>query len=215
MASMARWHREEWMWTIRNGVAVLAALVLASILSGAQVFRQAALGSGGFNAGEAVRVLGFAIALTLIWISAWGAAAQIPASDPVSRLLHQGLPSLATLLILPGVYGLIHPFLSEKAVTIVSWMFVLLLVATAVWLGLVLRDNAEALVLGAAAIKRRISEAAERRAHACQQCGASNSQAAKFCTSCGTSQAQPSSRNDRVMTAGDKDRSSTEMRRSA
>src|SRR3989442_5651965 len=136
MASIARWHREEWMWTIRNGVAVLAALVLASILSGAQVFRQATLGSGGFNAGEAVRLLGFAVALTLIWTSAWRAAAQIRASDPVSRLLHEGLPAFATLLILPGVYGLIHPFLIERAVTIVSWMFVLLLLATAVWLGL-------------------------------------------------------------------------------
>jgi len=64
------------------------------------------------------------------------------------------------------------------------------------------------------AVKRRISEAAERRAHACQRCGGSNSPAAKFCTSCGTSLAQPSGRTDRVTTAGNKDRS-TEMRRSA
>ena len=215
MTSIARWDREEWMWTIRNAIVVLAALVLASILSGAQVFREAALGSGGFNAGEAVRLLGFAIALTLIWTSAWRAAAQILASDPVSRLLREGLPAFATLLILPGVNGLIHPFLSEKAVTIVSWMFVMLLLATAVWLGVVLHDNAEALVLGAVAVKRRISEAAERRAHACQKCGGSNSAEAKFCTSCGMSLAQPSGRNDRVTIASDKDRSSTEMRRSA
>ncbi|HEV8532246.1 MAG TPA: zinc ribbon domain-containing protein [Methylomirabilota bacterium] len=215
MASIARWHGEEWMWTIRNAIAVLAALLLASILSGVQVFRQATLGSGGFNAGEAVSLLGFAVALTLIWTSAWRAAAQIRASDPVSRLLHEGLPAFATLLILPGVYGLIHPFLLERAVTIVSWMFVLLLLATAVWLGLVLHDNAEALVLGAVAIKRRISETAERRAHACPRCGGSNSPAAKFCTSCGTSLAQPSGRDDRVTIASDKDRSSTEMRRSA
>ncbi len=215
MTSIARWDREEWMWTIRNAIAVLAALVLASILSGAQVFRQAALGSGGFNAGEAVRLLGFAVALTLIWTSAWRAAAQILASDPVSRLLHEGLPPFATLLILPGVYGLIHPFLSEGAVTIVSWMFVLLLLATAVWLGLVLHDHAEALVLGAVAIKRRISDAAEGRAHACQKCSASNSPAARFCTSCGTSLAQLSGRLDRVTAAGDTDRASTEMRRSA
>jgi ribosomal protein L40E len=203
------------MWTIRNAIAVLAALVLASILSGAQVFREAALGSGGFNAGEAVRLLGFAVALTLIWTSAWRAAAQISASDPVSRLLHEGLPPFATLLILPGVYGLIHPFLSERAVTIVSWIFVMLLVATAVWFGLTLDGNAEALVLGAVAVKRRISDAAERRAQACQKCGASNSLAARFCTSCGTSLAQPFGHNDRVAPASDKDRSSTEMRRSA
>jgi hypothetical protein len=215
MASIASWYREEWMWTVRNGVAVLAAVVLAGILSGAQVFREAALGSGGFNAADAVRILGYSIALAVIWISAWRAAAQIRGGDPVSRLLHEGLPPFATLLILPGVYGLIHPFLSERAVTAVSWMFVLLLLATAVWLGLVLYGNAEALVIGVAAIRRRISESAERRGHACQKCGASNSMGAKFCTSCGSSLAQPAGRDERVTTVSDKERSTTELRRSA
>ena len=215
MASIAGWHREEWMWTVRNGVAVLAAVVLAGILSGAQVFREATLGSGGFNAAEAVRLLGYGIALAVIWISAWRAAAQIRAGDPVSRLVHEGLPPFATLLILPGVYGLIHPFLSGRAVTVVSWTFVLLLLATAVWLGLVLYGNAEALVIGAAAIRRRISASAERRAQACQKCGAANSTAAKFCTSCGTSLVQPSGREDRVTVVSDKERSSAELKRSA
>jgi ribosomal protein L40E len=215
MASIAGRHREQWMWAVRNGVAVLAALVLASVLSGVQVFREAALGSGGFNAAEAVRILGYGIALAVIWISAWRAAAQIRAGDPVSRLLHESLPPFATLLILPGVYGLIHPFLSGRAVTAVSWMFVLLLLATAVWLGLVLYGNAEALVIGAAAIRRRLSESAERRAQACQKCGAANSSTAKFCASCGTSLAQPSGRDDRVTIVSDKERSSTELKRSA
>jgi hypothetical protein len=85
------------------------------------------------------------------------------------------------------VYGLIRPFLSDRAAMGVSWMFVLLLLATAVWLGRVLYDNAEALVLGAAAIKRRVSESAERRGRACQNCEAPNSATAKFCTSCGAS----------------------------
>jgi hypothetical protein len=215
MATIAGWHREEWMWTIRNGVAVLAAVVLAGILSGAQVFREAALGSGGFNAAEAVRLLGYGIALALIWISAWRAAAQIRAGDPVSRLLHEGLPPFATLLILPGVYGLIHPFLNERAVTVVSWILVLLLLVTAVWLGLVLYDNAEALVIGAAAIRRRLSDSAEGRTQACQKCGAANSTTAKFCTSCGTSLMQLAGRADRVTVGSDKERPPTEMKRSA
>jgi hypothetical protein len=144
MESMARGHWDEWMWTARNGVAVLAALVLAGILSQARVFQEAALGSNGFNAAAVVRLLGYGTALVLIWVTAWHAAAQIPPRDSVSRLLHEGLPPFATLLILPGVYGLIRPFLSGRAVTGVSWMFVLLLLATAVWLGRALYDNAEA-----------------------------------------------------------------------
>ena len=170
MESMARGHWDEWMWTIRNGVAVLAALVLAGILGQAQVFQEAALGSNGFNAAAAVRLLGYGTALVLIWVTAWQAAAQILPRDPVSRLLHEGLPPFATLLILPGVYGLIRPFLGERAVTGVSWIFVLLLLATAVWLGRALYDNADALVVGTAAIRRRVSESAERRGQVCQKC---------------------------------------------
>ena len=156
MAPIARWDREEWMWTMRNVVAILAAVLFASILSGVQVFREAALGRSGFSASDAVRLLGYGTALILIWITAWRAAAQIPATGAVPRLLHEGIPPVVTLLVLPGAYGLIHSFLTDRAVLVVSWVFVLLLLATAVWLGLVLYTNAEALVLGAAAIKRRI-----------------------------------------------------------
>ncbi len=214
MASLGRWHRDEWMWTIRNGVAVLAAVMLASVFSGAQVFREAALGSVGFTAAELVRLLGYGIALALIWISACQAAAQFRASDPVSRLLHEGLSPLATLLILPAVYGLVHPFLSNR-VPVISWLIVLLLLVTAVWLGLALYDNAEALIVGAAAIRRKLSEATEHRGDKCQKCGATNSMAAKFCASCGVSLAQPSGRDERVTAVSDKDRSSTELKRSA
>jgi zinc-ribbon domain len=215
MESMGRGHWDEWMWTARNGVAVLAALVLAGILSQARVFQEAALGSNGLNAAAAVRFLGYGTALILIWVTAWHATAQIAPRDSVSRLLHEGLPPFATLLILPGVYALIRPFLSERAVTGVSWMFVLLLLATAVWLGRALYDNAEALVVGAVAIKRRVSESAERRGQVCQNCQAPNTEKAKFCTSCGTSLGQPASRDDRVAAGSEKQRASTDLRRSA
>jgi hypothetical protein len=215
MVSITSGHRGEWMWTVRNGIAVLAAVILAGILSGARVFQEAPLGSAGFNAAAVVRLLGYGVALALIWITAWRAAAQIAPRDAVSRLLHEGLPPLAALLILPGVYGLIRPFLSDRAVTVVSWIFVILLLATAVWLGRALYDNAEALVTAAAAIRRRIAESAERGGRACPKCGTSNSMGAKFCTSCGTSLAQPAGRDDRVTVMSDKERSSSELKRSA
>jgi len=79
-----------------------------------------------------------------------------------------------------------------------------------------LYTNAEALVLGAAAIERRISEAAKRRAHACEKCGAPNSEEAKYCTSCGTSLTQSAgSRDDRVPAMTEKKRPPTDATRAA
>jgi hypothetical protein len=100
-------------------------------------------------------------------------------------------------------------------VTGMSWMFVLLLLATAVWLGHALYDNADALVVGTAAIRRRVSESAERRGQKCQNCEALNTATAKFCTSCGTSLGQPASRDDRVTSVSGKERASADLRRSA
>ncbi len=48
------------MWTMRNAVAILGAVLLATILSGVQVFREATLGRSGFSVSEAVRFLGYA-----------------------------------------------------------------------------------------------------------------------------------------------------------
>jgi hypothetical protein len=200
MEPMARWQWDEWMWTARNGVAVLAALVLTGILSQVQVFQEAALGSEGFNAAAVVRLLGYGIALALIWMTAWRAAVQIPPRDAGSRLLREGFPPFTALLTLPGVYSLIRPFLGDRAVTAISWVFVLLLLATAAWLGSVLYHNADALVIGAAKIKHQliigaakikhqigvakirhqISESGEHRELACQQCEALNSVTAKL-----------------------------------
>src|SRR5712691_11694826 len=84
MSPMARWHWDEWIWTVRNGVAALAAILLAAILSQALVFQEAALGPDGINAAAVVRLLGYGIALALIWTTAWRAAAQIPPLDAVS-----------------------------------------------------------------------------------------------------------------------------------
>ena len=112
--------------------------------------------------------------------SAWRAAAQIPPRDAGSRLLREGFPPFTVLLTLPGAYSLIRPFLGDRAVTAISWVFVLLLLATAAWLGSVLYHNADALVIGAAKIRHQISESGEHRELACEQCKALNSMTAKL-----------------------------------
>jgi len=92
---------------------------------------------------------------------------------------------LATLVILPAVYGLLHPFLRDRAAIVFSWIFVLLLIPTAVWLGLVLYENADALVAAATNGTRRISARVRRSERTCQTCGKPVMAEAKFCGSCG------------------------------
>ncbi len=167
-ARVSQW---EWMWAARNLVAVVAAIFLAAILSHARVFRDASLGGNGLSASEVVHVVGWGTALALIWTSAWSAAAQLPESRPGPRLLHHALPPLATLVILPGYYNLLHPFFKDRAGIALSWIFVLLLIPTAVWLGLALYENAEALVLIATKVTRRISARARTLERTCRTCG--------------------------------------------
>jgi hypothetical protein len=197
----ARMSDREWMWAGRNLVAVLAAILLAAILSHAKVFRDASLGGNGFSAAEVVRLVGWGTALALIWISAWNAAAQLPASGPVLRLLRHALPPLATLVILPAVYGLLHPFLRDRAAIVFSWIFVLLLIPTAVWLGLVLHENADALLLVATKATRRISAKVRRSERTCQTCGKPVMAEAKFCGSCGAFLPQATRGEDRSANA--------------
>jgi len=215
MPAIARWSWDEWSWTIRNGIGVVAVLVLANVLSAATVFHDAPLGANGFNASQAVPLVGYGIALALIWVTAWRAATQIRAIDPVSRLLSEGLPPLATLIVLPGAYGLLRPFVGERVVPIISWLFVLLLLGTAVWLGLALYRNAEALMVVATAIRHRVAQSAERRSQTCAKCQAANSATARFCTSCGAPLASSTGSDDRTTVVGKQDRSPSELRRSA
>jgi hypothetical protein len=197
----ARVNQREWMWAARNLVAVLAAILLAAILSHAQVFREASLGSNGLSAAEVVHIVGWGTALALIWISAWSAAAQLPESTPGLRLLRHALPPLAMLVILPAVYSLLHPFLQDRAAIVFSWIFVLLLIPTAAWLGLVLSENADALVLLATNATRRISARIRPSGRACQACGKPVIAEARFCSGCGSPQPQATRADDRAASA--------------
>jgi len=108
---------------------------------------------------------------------------------------------LATLVILPAVYGLLHPFLKDRAVIVFSRIFVLLLIPTAVWLGLVLYENADALVLAATNATCRISARARRSERTCQTCGKPVMAEAKFCGSCGAFLPQTTRSEDRTANA--------------
>jgi hypothetical protein len=196
----ARESQWEWMWAARNLVAAVAAIFLAAILSHAQVFRDASLGSGGLSASEVIYVIGWGTALAVIWTSAWSAAAQLPESRPGPRLLHHALPRLATLVILPAYYSLLHPFLKDRAAIAFSWIFVLLLIPTAVWLGLALYENAEALVLGGTNVTRRISARVRTPERTCRTCGQAVAAEAKFCGSCGSELPQPTRSDERAAT---------------
>jgi len=172
-------------------IAVLATFVLTRILSNLQICREAAIGSTGLSAADVIRFLGNALVLIFIWVLAWRVAAQLPEGRPLGRLFHDGLRPLAALALLASLFALLHPLLSGRMATVLSWLLVLPLVGAAAWLGMVLYENADALVFTAAASTRRLHAAAERRERTCDHCHAPVSPGARFCSECGNALTDP------------------------
>jgi hypothetical protein len=182
---MVNWTSRQWIDVARAVIAVLATLLLASVLSQLQIFREAWLGSTGLSASDAIRFLGHTLALVIVWTVAWRIAGQLPESRPMERLVHRALRPLAILTLLPTAYTLMHPMLSERMASVLSWLLVLPLVGAALWLGLVFYENADALVFTAVAQSRRIHETPNHGM--CQRCRSACPSAAKFCGHCGAS----------------------------
>jgi len=180
---MVNWTSKQWIDVTRAAVAVLATLLLTAILSQLQICRAAGLGSTGLSASDAIRFLGHGLALVIVWIVAWRLAGQLPESRPLERLLHRALRPLTILTLLPVAYALMHPVLSERTATVLSWLLILPLMGAALWLGLMLYQNADALVFTAVATSRRIHDMPHHGV--CQQCHSACPSPAKFCGHCG------------------------------
>ena len=138
-----------WAWLARYAVAAVLALVLAGLLGGSQLFRNARLAGHGPTAADLVRFFGDGVALLLLWLAADRAARTIPEDGGERSLVRHALLPLATLIVLALAYPvpllLVGPVLTEPSLMVYRWLFVLGITAAGVWLVLTVSRDAGAL----------------------------------------------------------------------
>jgi hypothetical protein len=190
---MDRWI-DRWAWLLRYAVACVVVLLLSAILARSRLFQATTIGARGLTAGEIVRFLGDATALTLVWLAAARAARSLPDDRSWRSLLHHTLVPVATLVVLGVGYGVplfvLHPFLGPAGMMAYNWLFVVALVGTAVWLVIAAYHNADALAavatILACSLRREATGGTPPSPTArCPDCGTTLAPGAPACQKCG------------------------------
>lgn len=135
----------EWMWVIRYVVVISLSLILAAALGHMALFERTRLGRH-LTAGHIVEFLGYGAALTLAWLLARRATLTVRQQGG-KALAAQHLILPITSLVVAAVANqvlllLIRPFIGATAITVINWLFIILIVACAAWLVLAVFDKA-------------------------------------------------------------------------
>lgn len=180
-----------WVWVAQYGIAILLAVFLGAVLGNMQLFREATLGPGGWTASELVQFVAYGSALVVFWLLAIRAADEIPEDRNGLAFLRRLLVPVAAVLVVSIGYGvlwlLLGPFLDPTSRTIYNWVFVLGIVATALWLVLTGVQSATEVTGAVTRLGRKGRSSAQKAAASCVSCGARVTAGMKFCGQCGKS----------------------------
>jgi len=140
----------KWMWIGKFLIVIAAALVLGEVLGSLALFKSATLGTAKVTAGSLVRFIAHAGALVLTFMLGQRLTEQIRALDGGMARLADPVLALVTLIITVSAYLVLisfsAPFLSEGVRTMLDWVFILGILAAAVWLVWTLFQNSEAVM---------------------------------------------------------------------
>jgi hypothetical protein len=129
---------ERWSWVVRYAVVVVVALVLAAALGEMDLFKTTRFGKTGLNAARLVQFLGYGGALAVLWLLAARAATLIPEHDRRWTLLKNTLVPLVTLIVVASgqavLLRLLGPLMNKSWLEIYSWVSILAIILSAVWL---------------------------------------------------------------------------------
>ena len=197
---------ERWAWAIQYGVAILVVLVLTVLLGNSHLFQSAPLGRSDLSASTLVRFFGDSAALILVWFMARRATRELRDRGGWQALLRAIAVPLATLMILLIGYGVplfvLGPMLNDAGLAAYHWLFVVAVMAAALWLALVVYEHAPLLTTVASNVARSVphhlesgSESAsatslpstdteKSRTRRCGQCGRELAPDARSCSSC-------------------------------
>lgn len=139
-----------WIWIGKFVIVIAAALVLGEVLGSLELFRSTTLGTQKVTAGSLVRFFAHGGALVLMWLLGQRLAQQIQALGGGMARLADPVLALITLIVTASAYVVLikfsAPFLSEGFRTMLDWVFILGILAAAVWLVWALFQNSEAVM---------------------------------------------------------------------
>lgn len=139
----------KWIWVGKFVIVIAAALALGEVLGNLALFKSTALGAK-VNAGSLVRFIAQAGALVLLFMMGQRLAEQIRALGSDMARLAEPVLALVTLIVTASAYVVLinfsAPFLGEVVRTILNWLFIIGILAAAVWLVWTLFQNSEAVL---------------------------------------------------------------------
>ncbi len=176
--------KQNWTWTGRYVIAIVAALVLGAVIGEMPVFHQATLGAR-LSAADLAKFIAYSGALALLWLLSREAADRLRVGSDRIAFIGMILVPLAALIIVSSAYGvlllILKPFLSASLRNIYNWVFVLGITATALWLVFALFQYSEPMM--------NLFHSRTGGAHSggakCRGCGAALAGGVKYCPNCG------------------------------
>jgi hypothetical protein len=139
-----------WIWIGKFVIVIAAALVLGEVLGSLELFRSATLGTPKVTAGSLVRFIAHAGALVLLFMLGQRVTEQIRALGGGMARLADPVLALITLIVTASAYVVLikfsAAFLGDGFRTMLDWVFILGILAAAVWLVWALFQNSEAVM---------------------------------------------------------------------
>lgn len=139
-----------WVWIGKFVIVIAAALVLGEVLGSLELFKSTTLGTPKVTAGSLVRFCAHAGALVLLFMLGQRLTQQIRGLSSGMARLADPMLALITLIVTASAYVVLikfsAAFFSDGFRTLLDWVFILGILAAAVWLVWALFQNSEAVM---------------------------------------------------------------------
>jgi eukaryotic-like serine/threonine-protein kinase len=177
-----------WNWVGRYVAVIVAALVLAAVIGEMPLFGKTFLVSGKLSAAQVVRFLGYGTALIVFWILGQRLTIFLRQQQGSRWSASQNLIlPIVTFIVVSALYSVIllvmRPLMDVTLQKIYDWMFILAIIACAIWLIMALLGQSDALTEALIGASRK--RGSPDQAAVCASCGASNDAGAIHCGKCG------------------------------
>ncbi len=177
------------MRLIQFGSAMALALILGATLGHLPLFAETALGHARLHASDIAQFLGYGGALVMLWMLCRELAIPQHEDNPKLAFVSHLVMPLATLIVVSLGYRVLlfvaGPFLGPAGRRVYDWIFVLGMIATAIWLTVAWFQHSVSLNTVLQPRDRTDASPPASSHGACHACGATMRAGTKYCSACG------------------------------